>query len=380
MTRIPAGKLLVLVAAMVVAIPSLQAKETKEKGRPSGNVYKTTVSPNWLANNTRFWYRNDLRGGNWEFIAVDAVKGVREKAFDHQRLAKAFAAAGVKNASAGRLPVESLVDLSDRAVVIQAQGAYWRLDLKTHKLKKIDKPQPAPPAKSKSPEKKRRRPAPKRQGPPLRKWNAPEKWAYSVKDHNIFLKLKKGGPEIQLTKDGTEAKSYGGLRWAPDGKMLIAFRITPGKRSEVYRIESSPSGGGRAKLHKRGYSFPGDRFTLHELSIFDPETRKQIKPDIGIINFGGPHMRWAEDGRKFLMTKLDRGHQRFRLMEINTHTGGVYNIIDEKTDTFIWTSHTLRIGVGMLTWLKQTKEIIYMSERDGWRQLYLVEPLAKPRR
>src|SRR5438552_372685 len=52
-----------------------------------GKVHRASVLPNWFKNNTQFWYRNDLRGGAKEFIVVDAERGKREPAFDHQKLA-----------------------------------------------------------------------------------------------------------------------------------------------------------------------------------------------------------------------------------------------------------------------------------------------------
>ena len=48
---------------------------------------KGGVTPHWFADNTRFWYVNNLRDGAREFILVDAVAGKREKAFDHEKLA-----------------------------------------------------------------------------------------------------------------------------------------------------------------------------------------------------------------------------------------------------------------------------------------------------
>src|SRR5262245_9314067 len=42
-----------------------------------GRVYKAQLTPHWFQNNTRFWYRNDLRGGAREFIVVDAERGTR---------------------------------------------------------------------------------------------------------------------------------------------------------------------------------------------------------------------------------------------------------------------------------------------------------------
>ena len=48
-------------------------------------------------------------------------------------------------------------------------------------------------------------------------------------------------------------------------------------------------------------------------------------------------------------------------------------MIDETTDTFIWSAHTESVDVRRLSWLEQTEELIYASERDGWRHLYLVD-------
>src|SRR5580765_5836124 len=56
-------------------------------GQPDRGVYKARVTPHWFANDTRFWYRNDLRGGAKEFIVVDAKKGTREPAFNQAKLA-----------------------------------------------------------------------------------------------------------------------------------------------------------------------------------------------------------------------------------------------------------------------------------------------------
>src|SRR5262245_46816701 len=56
-------------------------------------VYKSRIAPNWFANDTRFWYRNDLRGGTKEFILVNVEKGTRAPAFDHAKLAAALSKA-----------------------------------------------------------------------------------------------------------------------------------------------------------------------------------------------------------------------------------------------------------------------------------------------
>jgi dipeptidyl aminopeptidase/acylaminoacyl peptidase len=54
-------------------------------------------------------------------------------------------------------------------------------------------------------------------------------------------------------------------------------------------------------------------------------------------------------------------------------SGATRNIIDEVSETFIWTEHVQNLGVPLVNWLKQTNEIIYLSEQDGWRHLYLID-------
>ena len=71
--------------------------------------------------------------------------------------------------------------------------------------------------------------------------------------------------------------------------------------------------------------------------------------------------------------KVDRGHQRFRVVEVDAHTGAARNLIDEKTTTFIWTAHAENIDLRPVNYLDKTDEIIYASERDGWRHLYLID-------
>ena len=59
-----------------------------DAGEP--RVYRDKVAPHWFANQTRFWYRNELPNGAREFIVVDAQHGTRQPAFDHARVAEAL--------------------------------------------------------------------------------------------------------------------------------------------------------------------------------------------------------------------------------------------------------------------------------------------------
>src|SRR5688500_5955596 len=70
--------------APLFLVTSLVARDSPQPRRPGAfaarGVYKAKVEPHWFANNTRFWYRNDLRGGAKEFVLVDAEAGTRKPA------------------------------------------------------------------------------------------------------------------------------------------------------------------------------------------------------------------------------------------------------------------------------------------------------------
>jgi dipeptidyl aminopeptidase/acylaminoacyl peptidase len=201
------------------------------------------------------------------------------------------------------------------------------------------------------------------------------KWSAFIKDHNVYVHSEDEKEDYQLTTDGRDGNGYGRLEWAPDSKALIGWRIEPGDHKEVYVIQSSPPGGGRATFKARAYDLPGDKLTLYELNLFDIGSRKQIKPEGDRFEHGweGPSVYWSRDQRHFAYVQVDRGHQRYRLIEVDSQTGAVRNLIDEKTDTFIWTAHSENLNLRYVNWLEKSDEIIYASERDGWRHLYLID-------
>jgi dipeptidyl aminopeptidase/acylaminoacyl peptidase len=368
----------------------------------ASGVYKAQITPHWFQNNTRFWYRNDLRGGTREFVVIEAERGTRGPAFDHAKLAAALSQAAGADYKADRLPFDAIEFVNEnRAVRFKVDDTTWTCDLTGYVCSKTDAPTLVePPAKPQPPQDQDEldgfqapwfdgtaadSPQAGRQGRGPGPREAPQsprspdgKWTAFVKEHNVYLRPDGGGEETRMSDDGKGDLAYGMLRWAPDSKTLVAFRIEPGDRKEVYLVESSPAGGGRARLHTRPYPLPGDKFTAYEMNLFAVADRKQTKPAVDRIDFGTygnqpPRLRWNKDGHRVTYEKVDRGHQRFRLVEVDTHTGTARNLIDEKSETFIWTAHTEGVNVPIVSYLDGTEELIYASERDGWRHLYLID-------
>ncbi len=380
--------LLFLLLAFMAATPSFgsmnQAMESPQQrrggpGAQDRSVYKARVAPRWFQNNTRFWYRNDLRSGAREFIVVDTERGVRGPAFDHAKLAAALSRAAGVEYRTEKLPFDSLEFVENtKAIRFMVGDVTWQCDLAAYECVKTEAKMSAASTEandaSSAPQRGRGRG--QRQGPGSARPSdrSPDgKWSAFVKDYNVFIRSRDDEKEIQLTRDGKEGLAYGRLSWAPDSKSVVAFRTEPGDRKEVYLIQTSPPGGGRAKFQSRPYDLPGDKFTTFELTILDVAGQKAIKPEVDRIDFGYPNPRWRPDGRHFTYEKVDRGHQRFRIIEVDSHTGQTRNLIDEQSKTFIWTAHTENLTLSLVNWLDQSEEIIYVSESSGWRHLYLID-------
>ncbi len=450
---------------LVVGTLSISTTNAQRFRGNAAQIYKTRISANWVGDGDHFWYRNDLHNGEREFVLVDAERGERKLAFDHEQLATALTQAGTK-ADASKLPISSLsFDLPANRIAFVAKDKSWIFNLDSSELTEgktstedaspglkplTEMPRQFPRGEEThitfvnqtnqtveifwvsgggapvsyatlKPDESHRQHTfaghvwqvvgdnnariaifqatpddnqaliqlPKdgavaqlqnrqRRGrnfrrPPTSPVSPDGKWRAEVQDENVAIFDVESGDRFQLSTDGAPGNGYGGLSWSPDSKSLAAFRIQPVEAKKVYRINSAIGKDSfRGQLQEQGYPLPGDEFTKYEPNLFDIANRKQIKPDVERIDFGRPRFYWIGD-HKATYEKVDRGHQRFRLVEIDGLTGDVRNIIDEKTETFIWTMHMDLMRYPRVNWLAGNKEIIYVSELDGYRHLHLVD-------
>ncbi|HEY1173713.1 MAG TPA: DPP IV N-terminal domain-containing protein [Verrucomicrobiae bacterium] len=197
------------------------------------------------------------------------------------------------------------------------------------------------------------------------------KWIAFIKNDNVWLREKNTGAESVLSTDGTGEDRYdGSLHWSPDSQKLIAIRTKQGGKRKVYIVESSPKDQLQPKLIDYDYLKPGDPIPLSKPKLFHLATKKQITVSDEL--FPNPwsvtQMAWTSDSREFSFLYNQRGHQALRLLGIDAENGTVRTIINEESKTFIDYSGKL-----FLHRVKDTGELIWMSERDGWNHLYLYD-------
>ena len=135
---------------------------------------------------------------------------------------------------------------------------------------------------------------------------------------------------------------------------------------------SSVAGTSRGQLKSHEYDQPGDPFTTYTPFIFNIDDKSAIKVDADKIDFfGAPQAHWRKGSDRFYTyERVDRGHQRFRVIEVDVTNGKTRNVIDEKTNTFIYEQRLYT------RYLPDTHEIAWITEQDGWRHIYLVNDIT----
>ncbi len=364
---------------------------------PERGIYKATIAPHWFDGDTKFWYRNDLHGEAKEFILVDADHGTRQRAFDHDKLAAALSKAAQHDYKGDHLPISNLeFSQNIKKLKFEAADKSWECDLDSYECKEstgtggahtsitvetydslaMISPAPAYLLSPATDEEETEQNDDNEDEPrSQRQRKSPDgKWIAFVRDGNVYVRPQDGA-ERPLSKDGTTNHAYGLIEWSPESDSIVAWRIEPGDQKEVFNIESSPSAGGRAVLHRRPYAQAGDKFAHYELNLFDVATGTQKKPEVEPYEheWERPRLHWLRDNRHFAYEQVDRGHQRLRVIAVDARTGGVRNLVDESSKTFIWTAHNEMLNVNYINWLDKSDEMIYVSERDGWRHLYLID-------
>ena len=296
----------------------------------SDRVYSPAIHPEWIDSSHYFWYKNHEKEGDFYYL-VNAESGKKQRAADKKGLAAFFSKKQKKLA-------ESLLKEEEK------RPDRWR----------------------------------RREEAPVPVVSPDKKWEAYVKDNNLYLspvrdeKVKdKPKEEIALTMDGTANLRYDGwsIIWSPDSRKLATVKVRDVQERRIPLIESSPSSQKQPILQWRNYAKPGDVLPVYLPVLFDVEARKQMALNVTpyenqfYLNLTG----WREDSRAFTFEFNQRGHQRYVIGEVSAADGSIRHLVDEQTKTFIYYYNNYRYD------LDDGKELLWISERDGWRHLYLID-------
>jgi dipeptidyl aminopeptidase/acylaminoacyl peptidase len=351
-------------------------------------------APSWLPDSSAFWYRK-TGGGNAEFVLVDARAATKAPAFDHARLAASLSTAAGQKYTAGALPFTAIDFASGREAIEFSIGGgggraggtaapaatapvRWRCTLTDYTCARVTAGAGAggggrqggqgrgggqgaaggAQAPGAAAEEVRTSPDGKRQA--------------LVRNYNIYVRDTGRTDGVLLSFDGSEGVPYQlqTIVWSPDSTKLAAYKVRPGHNRVVHYVESSPADQVQPKYSTRAYPKPGDPVEIRYPAVFDVASRRQHVVDTAL--FANPYaisnLVWRRDSRAVTFEYNQRGHQVFRVIEIDAATGKPRAVVNEELPTYFnYYDKKYRYDVG------DGRETIWMSERDGWNHLYLYD-------
>ena len=319
----------------------------------------------WIGTTHRFWYRKLSRGAN-EYVIYDADTLKKQPAFDHTKIAASLSKLTNNTYKASDLSLTQLrFDNTIASFTASIDGTVVRCTIADSACTKVDGPTPGT-----QPGNRPQQPVKSPDG----------KWEASINNYNLVVKPVASGEPIVLSTDGSEGNYYSAraIFWSPDSTKIAIYRVRPGYRREVRYVESSPEDQIQPKFSSIVYAKPGDVLDLEQPVLFDVATRKQMNVDNAL--FPNPYEIsdpvWRKDSRAFTFEYNQRGHQVYRVIEVN-RSGQARALISDEPKTFF----SYRPANGSLADsgrryrydVNDGKEIIWMSERDGWAHLYLYD-------
>ena len=196
------------------------------------------------------------------------------------------------------------------------------------------------------------------------------KYTAFIKNSNVYVKERATGKVKALSLDGTQGEYYSArIRWSPDSRKVAACKIRPAEKRFFYMIESSPTDQLQPKLLQREYAKPGDALPFQIPHIFHIEDGKTISPSTELFasQYELSRLEWDKESHNLMFDFNQRGHQVYRVLELSAETGQVRAVIEEKSDTYVNYNRYYKLN------LKNGNEIIWMSERDNWNHLYMID-------
>ena len=369
-------------------------------------MFRNTLEPVWLPDGHSFWYRVATGPGEEEFVLVDAETGRRSAAKDLDGLGLAGSTVlhtsslsteperSRRTGAPLTLEIENQLDEPVRLFWLTRQGrpkeydrieARGRIGMETFeghawRLERADGTTLAVVTASAAVQRVvvdgiGLPPAPRETGGPGA--ISPDgRWAAFTQDGRVMLRDTKTGTTRHLATDLDAASPFHGpCVWSADSRAFLAQGAAPVEQRQIAIVESSPRDSGEPRLQMINYPNPGDPLPRPVPVLFHPHEDRHDWKAVDPALFPEPYapggafgVRPSPDGREFFLDYNQRGHKLYRILAVDAQTAAARVVVEERSPTFIdYQDKTWR------HWLDRTGELIWMSEREGWCHLWLID-------
>jgi len=211
------------------------------------------------------------------------------------------------------------------------------------------------------------------------------------RNRNLSLADAAGGSEVALTTDGSERDrvKYGtaswvygeelaqtsAMWWSPDSTKLAYYRFDE-KGAPDYYLQLD-----QTKLYStvdtEPYPKAGQPNPIVDLFVYDVASKKTVKVavrdgkpfDNTVVGHYAYRVAWSPDGKELVFLRSNRRHQVREVVVANPETGACRVVIHEE-----WLTGWLEDDPApTMYFLKDGRRFIWISDRTGWKNLYLYD-------
>ncbi len=214
-----------------------------------------------------------------------------------------------------------------------------------------------------------------------------------VRDRNLFMVDLEDGEETQFTFDGSEGRIINGttdwvyeeefgLRdgwaWSPDGRYIAYVQLDESNTREFVMTDLRDQYPEEIRFR---YPKAGEANSEIHVGVVDVVDGTNRFFDTGTWNAGGdsleyiPQFGWTPpiDGRSHVwMFRLNRDQNDLDMLYGDPSDMSVDVILEDQSDTWLDVETSFGdLSGGTVTFLEDGRHFVWLSERDGYRHLYL---------
>jgi dipeptidyl-peptidase-4 len=202
-----------------------------------------------------------------------------------------------------------------------------------------------------------------------------------VRENNLYVEDLAGGRITPLTTDGSRTLINGtfdwvyeeelmnyyadGWRWSPDGRSVAYWQLNADQVKDFFLVNNTDSLYSRVipvQYPKVGEANSAARVGI--VSATGGATRwLQIEGDAR--NHYIPRMDWAAGSAEVILQRLNREQNTNEVIIGDARTGQVRTVLTERDST--WTD-----VVNDVVWLEDGRSFTWVSDRSGWKHVYVV--------
>jgi len=330
-------------------------------------VFNLKTKINWFKDGTGLWFI-DYSKNKKTYKLVDFKNTKVVDLFNHNKMASALTEFSEKLIKENQLSLSNIEKKGKGNLEFKFEDKSYILNLKSYQLTLQEE-------------------KPKEEKNPFEAKSPDGKWIAYTKDYNLFIKSIESSKEFQLSTEGKRGYEYATrydwydkmegengerpkrffMNWSEDSNWIATNIIDTRNAEKMYMLDHSIDSLYKPKLLSYYRGSPGDTTMVMLTPVFyNVETKKEVKTSLPTgTHVNSVSIEGMKQSGELLAEYSERGYKKEVLKHINLNNGKEQILIEETSETNIDNF-----------WFRQLQEklkVIFLSERSGWRQLYMVD-------